>query len=223
MEARAPGASVEETAWEGLAEQEMGASRLPRRGHIGVVLGESSRGLVDVDLDTSAARNLGPSVGPAHVGRPSVSLGHRLFNCDDHPGETIKWSLRRSSAERLGLQPNTDDKSVILELRASGQTMFPPSIHPAGERVEWRDGNSELEPPSIPYSELKRKCDLLAFLGNVESVPAVTGTRHASRWPAPGCLCVISGRAVDTFVRSVAAAVGDEEAERRAMLPRPRK
>ena len=103
--------------------------------NIGVVLGDASGGLVDVDLDMAEARQLVDHV----FGTNAVAFGRagqitHLFI--RHGGEAPKESFfgftdKDAAARLLGLVARSDNKCRVVELRASaGQfTMVPPSLH----------------------------------------------------------------------------------------------
>src|SRR4051794_33359902 len=96
-------------------------------GNIGIRLGDPSRRLVDVDLDCveaiALAHELLPSTGLI-FGRASKRHSHWLYNVDEPPQKTI---------------PLLDHEGgMLVELRSNGgQTIFPPSLHPCGERITW--------------------------------------------------------------------------------------
>ncbi len=99
--------------------------------NIGVILGDASGGLVDVDLDCPEAVQLAPKVLPptgAVFGRDGNPRSHWLYVA---PGaKTTKVNDKRDS---------------LVELRSTGgQTVFPGSVHPSGEPVRWDTG----EPPA---------------------------------------------------------------------------
>lgn len=95
---------------------------------IGLVLGEPSGGLVDVDLDHPKALRLKDLFLP-HTdmvsGRATTRRSHHWYICtDDLPGSTKRYSM--------------PDGTVSVELRTTGgQTVIPPSIHPSGEPYIW--------------------------------------------------------------------------------------
>lgn len=165
--------------------------------NIGVLLGEASAGLVDVDLDCSEASAVAASLLPptnAIFGRRSNPASHYLFT-----------TLTESSAFK---DPESGD--TLLEIRSTGhQTVFPGSIHPSGESVEWYEDGE---------------------VGNVSSDQLLTAVREiaavciiARRWPAEGgrhqaqlvlsAVLVRSGWPVDRaarFVEAVSLAAGAE-------------
>ncbi len=94
--------------------------------NIGILLGKWSGYLVDVDIDDEVALRLADYFLPpteAVFGRRSAPASHRLYRCDPLP---------QSIAFRFF-------NKTLVEIRADSgkQTMFPPSIHPVGEVVEW--------------------------------------------------------------------------------------
>jgi P4 family phage/plasmid primase-like protien len=90
--------------------------------NVGVRLGDSSDGLVDVDLDCAEAVALAPLFLPptATFGRPSKPKSHWLYRC-------------------AGIKTRKPGR-VHVELRSTGgQTVFPPSLHETGEQIAWTD------------------------------------------------------------------------------------
>jgi hypothetical protein len=126
-----------------------------RRQNVGLILGESSRGLVDVDLDVAEAAHVAGRFLPATVtsGRKSSPYSHRWYLS---PGaETIRYK--------------DADGQVLVELRSTGcQTIVAPSVHPGGERIVWHDTSIGLT-----------KVDVKALSANVrELATAVLIARH---------------------------------------------
>jgi hypothetical protein len=93
--------------------------------NIGIVLGEPSGWLIDIDLDAADARELADELLPptdAVSGRPSSPRSHR-------------WYIARGATTKKFADPTT--RKMIVELRSTGcQTVVGPSIHPSGERYE---------------------------------------------------------------------------------------
>ncbi len=93
--------------------------------NVGILLGERSGGVCDVDLDSPKAAAVAPYLLPATLtsGRPSKPNSHLLYRADPVP-ETKLFKLAGKG----------DGRSVV-ELRSTGaQTLAPPSLHPSGER-----------------------------------------------------------------------------------------
>ena len=94
--------------------------------NVGLLLGEPSGGLVDVDLDATeaiaVAQSFLPPTGRRH-GRRSKPNSH-LWYIVEPTTLTAKF--------------NDVDGASLVELRSTGhQTVVPPSIHPSGERIFW--------------------------------------------------------------------------------------
>lgn len=97
--------------------------------NIGIILGEPSKGLVDVDIDCPEALALAPYFLPAtsgRFGRASKRASHWLYYSD------IPKHLKFED-------PNINGPGkTIIELRANGvQTVFPGSVHVSGEDIEF--------------------------------------------------------------------------------------
>ncbi|MBC8134084.1 MAG: bifunctional DNA primase/polymerase [Deltaproteobacteria bacterium] len=117
------------------------------RANIGVLLGEPSSWMVDVDLDHPRAVELADKLLPPTGmtwGRASKPRSHRIYRLT-RPAKTKKWL--------------TGNKEMIVEIRSTGcQTLAPGSTHPSGEAVRWDD---EGEPASIDPDELIAACEKL--------------------------------------------------------------
>src|SRR6516164_6844800 len=137
--------------------------------NIGVILGPSSHGLTDVDLDCGEARAVAPYVLPrtgAIFGRASSRAAHRLYYTD--------LSVGADKAALIFNDPTTGGR--VLELRIGGasgaQTVFPGSIHEEGEAITWEESG---EPASVDGDDLARRVHELAAYSLI-----------ARYWPAPG-------------------------------------
>jgi hypothetical protein len=123
-------------------------SKFRNGGNIGVLLGEPSGGLIDIDLDHALARDLAPEFLPltnAIFGRKGNPRSHYLFYVEDF-GNTKQF-------QGAGL-------GMILEVRSTGgQTVFPPSTHPSGETVEWTVDD---QPAKVDWDTLLRAASKLA-------------------------------------------------------------
>lgn len=189
--------------------------------NIGVLLGPPSDHLVDIDLDIREARELA-----AHLlselptfGRAGAPGGHRLVRCVGAPPKIQKLALTggaaQFAAERLRLAPESNDKAVVLELRSNGQTMFPPSLHPSGERVVWADGAAPNVIPEALWDDLQKRARLLAFLAVVlRAYPREAGCRDEVCMALTGVLLRLGSEEeeVDELVTLVARLAEDEEA-----------
>lgn len=192
------------------------AATLSGDKNLGILTGQASGGLYDMDLDTpeavQAAAAWAPETGCVH-GRASNPSSHRWYLCRDEPAHaTERWEF----AETTGAKKQT----VYAELRGGTadrafQTMAPPSLHPSGEEVVWeREG----APAEAPYAEVRSAI--------ARSVAAALIARH---WPARGsrdaaAMALAGGLVrgtdwsddeIDAFTEMVAWLAGDEEYEQR--------
>ena len=165
--------------------------------NVGVLLGEPSNGLGDVDCDCPQAVTLAPFFLPdamqtAAFGRQSTAIAHYLYTVI---GEARMEQFDDPEAKALG--PNV--KARLLEFRFTGvQTMFPPSVHPSGERVTW---DRYRDPVAVEASTLLPQIRKLAA-----AAMALAGGLLRGGW---------TQEAAERFVEAVAAAAGDEEASKR--------
>ncbi len=128
-------------AWQ---KQRLTEEQLPAHfgqpGNIGIILGEGSGDLVDVDLDCAEARELADQFlppTPAETGRPSTPRSHR-------------WYIASGVKTRQFSDPKT--RKMIVELRSTGgQTLVGPSIHESGEPYDVLEG----DPAPVPAQMLK--------------------------------------------------------------------
>ena len=146
----------------GWTDLRLSASDLPAHfngtGNIGVLLGEPSGWLVDVDLDCEEAVALAPKFLPptgAMSGRPGKPASHWWYVC-----EGMKTRKHQDPVS----------KKMIVELRSTGaQTVVGPSIHPSGEPYDPLDG----EPAVVDAGDLAVAVAALA--------DAVTEARHGRK------------------------------------------
>ena len=94
---------------------------------VGLLLGEPSGGLVDIDLDHPLALRLRAALLPKtemmhdRVGRP---MSHHWFRVTENLPSTRAYKM--------------PDGATIIEIRSTGaQTVIPPSTHPTGEQYRW--------------------------------------------------------------------------------------
>jgi putative DNA primase/helicase len=170
--------------------------------NIGVVLGDPSAGIVDVDIDRMEALPLADYFLPPTqmvFGRKSKPRSHRIYKCPA-PGRTMQWK---------------DDGGVVIELRGNGgQTVFPSSLHhESGEFVEFDKAGA---PTTISWDELENAVVELAVateispsyhLGNRHDITlALSGFLSRAGWP--------QDRSV-SFIEKLARAHGDNETDDR--------
>ncbi|KXG76613.1 hypothetical protein AN618_15060 [Fervidicola ferrireducens] len=170
--------------------------------NIGILLGEPSGWLVDIDLDDPLAVKLAPYFLPfteAVFGRDSKPCSHWLYIC--FGAKTTKWQ---------GI-----DGEMIVELRSTGcQTVFPPSIHPSGETITWY---KEGRPIQISRDELEKACSRLASAVLLAKYWPSQGTRQDTALALAGGLIRLgfNEEEAERFIEAVTVGAGDEESKSR--------
>jgi hypothetical protein len=144
--------------------------------NIGIQFGAVSGGLTDIDLDCTDAIGFAPEFLPptdAIFGRRSKPASHQLYItklCETEKKATIQFA--EYSGRRRG--------AMLVELRIGGDakgsmSVAPPSMHSAGELVEWiRDG----EPASVDGADLQRAVTQLAVASLLKRHYPGEGSRH---------------------------------------------
>jgi len=188
-----------------LTEEEL-PSRISADTNLGLLLGEPSGGLIDVDLDASEAIAVAdfflPKTPRVH-GRLSKPRSHRWYHVSPSP-EYVKLvdPMRQKSDPR---------NSTIVELRQDGhQTVVPPSLHESGEVCGW---DAEGEPAEVDANDIFQRVHTLAAAALLARYWPARGRRHDAALALSGMLLRAGwevGRA-SHFVGAVAAAAGDEE------------
>jgi len=140
--------------------------------NIGVLLGEPSGWLIDVDLDHRRAVELAaeflPST-PAIFGRPGKLRSHWIYRTT---GPVATKKIRSKSA------------GMIVELRSTGQqTVFPPSTHESGEPIAWESEGAE--PAEIAPDELLAAVVALGNRVKVELGERAVAKKKQSKSPSP--------------------------------------
>lgn len=137
---------------DGWQKERVSLTDLPRflgQPNIGVLLGEPSGGLVDIDLDHPEAVRLAPEFlppTPAVFGREGKPRSHYIY---------------RVIGKAKTLRRKTRGGDTIIELRSTGgQTVFPPSIHPSGQRIAWDD--PEAVPAEVQADALRTAVERIA-------------------------------------------------------------
>ena len=190
------------------------AARLIDHGgyNLGLRLGPDHGGLVDFDLDWPEARRLGGLLLDrfARFGREGARGSHYLLR-----GSDAVASKKFDMPELKGVQGLPDEHAVcVLEVRASGHTMAPPSIHPSGEAVTWERDSALLEDTA---KGIYQRAGLLAFLSVAARFYPAQGSRDDFCMALAGALLAagLSPDEADRCVVSVAEVAGDEEAGKR--------
>lgn len=168
-------------------------------GNIGLLLGEPSGGLVDVDLDCPEAMRLAAAFLPPTAmrhGRASKPNSHWFYRLED-AADPVKFTAH--------------DGACLLELRSTGQqTIVPPSIHPSGEKLIWE---SDSDPAVADAEGLAVNAARLASAILLLPRYPEPGTRNDFCLTLAGLL-VRGGMGPEYaahFIRELARAAGDEE------------
>jgi hypothetical protein len=165
--------------------------------NVGILNGEPSGDLVDIDLDRVEAVRLGAEILPTTgciFGRDGKARSHYLYR-----------------ASGVKTRPYRDlDGSTLVELRSSGsQTIVPPSVADGKLRAWDRDG----EPANVDPDELLARTSRLAAACILARHWPGQGARHDASLALAGGLLRAgwSEDDVAAFVLAVARAAGDEE------------
>ena len=117
--------------------------------NIGILTGERSRGLVDIDIDDLDALKFADWFLPesnCSFGRESKPKSHRVYRVTE-------------SKSREAFESN----SMIIEVRGNKHfTLFPGSVHPSGEPIEFVDP-TDFTPTGSSWEELHRAATRIAI------------------------------------------------------------
>jgi len=171
-----------------LSAQELEVFLSDGRANVGVVLGDPSGGLTDVDLDDPVAAAIAPRLlppTPCVFGRKSKPRSHYFYVCP----ELVPY-----------LKARDPSGGCLFELRGDGrQTMVPPSIHPSGEPVEF---DSYGPPATVELSVLQKACTLLAVSTILVKHWPDRGSRHETYLALSGSL-LLSGWGLEDVITVV--------------------
>lgn len=179
--------------------------------NIGINLGASGD-LTDIDLDCKEAWELAPHlllVTNAVFGRKSALKSHWLYLCAGIESKNYIDPVAINT------------KSMILEIRSSGQTVFPPSTHEGThEQIEWEI------PPDFGNLTTINKEELEAHVGRLASAALLArhlklGCFHdATVALAGGLLRIWSEEYTTYFIEVVGRAAGMQDIEDRKRIVR---
>lgn len=153
--------------------------------NVGVLLGEPSNGLVDVDLDHPLAVKLAPNYLPPtgmSWGRVSKPRSHFIYRLTA-PVKTRQFRSNAASGQSV----------MLLELRSTGaQTVAPGSTHESGEEIVWheREVPASLEPQALTHALTELHSAIVSSLG--ESRPSC-GPSETPEDPDVSGICGSSG------------------------------
>jgi hypothetical protein len=193
--------------WPDERHTEESVGRFDPTSNIGVLNGEPSGGLIDVDLDAPeavavAALFLSPT--PLVFGRPGKWRSHWLYRCIPTP-PTTKFTAPQD--------PATKRADMLVEVLSTGsQTVWPPSIHPSGEAIAFEgEPRTPAVVPGARLVEAARSIAVTALLARVW--PREVGVRHQLALAAAGYLLRrgVPVNVVQTIVGAAAREAGDEE------------
>lgn len=170
--------------------------------NVGVSLGEPSDWLTDVDLDSIEAIRIAPHFLPETAifghGSSEKARSHYLYYCEN--SKTTKFQFRGET---------------IVEIRSTGcQTVFPPSIHPNGERYQFYT-NSYIK--TIKFKDLLNSVSKIAGLSLLARYWAKKGSRQDCALAFAGTLLRrdVPEEVVEHYLQVIAVATEDEEAKSR--------
>ncbi|TAG18603.1 MAG: hypothetical protein EAZ40_11250, partial [Rhodobacterales bacterium] len=180
--------------------------------NLGLRLGAEGGGLVDFDLDWPEARRLGGLLLDrfARFGRAGAPGSHFILRCST-PIKSRKYDI----PELKGVSGLPEEHAVcVLEVRAGGYTMAPPSVHPNGEAVVWENDPGLVEDNA---EGIYQKAGYLAFLSVAARFYPAKGSRDDFCMALSGALLSagLSEEQANRCVVRVAQAAGDEEAGKR--------
>jgi hypothetical protein len=172
--------------------------------NIGVILGPSSRGLTDIDLDAPEAIMVAPYLLPrtkAIFGRGSKRASHYLYYTD--------LSVTQDAA---AIQLKTPEQGMLVEVRIGGnkgaQTIFPGSTHESGEAIVWEENG---EPANVSGDTLVILAKHVAAACLIARHWPAKGDRHHAARVLGGLLARagFQDTRIKVFAEAVARAAGD--------------
>lgn len=169
--------------------------------NLGILTGDPSGGLIDVDVDSTEALRLASTFLPetdAVFGRDGKPTSHWLYIADAS-GDTEQFEAPGGG--------------MLAEYRATGtQTIFPPSF--TSELVRWEKTG---EPRRIDAALLRQQVGRLAAASLLAQFWPAQGSRHAASLALTGGLLRArwTEDEVAEFLVAVASAADDEEAQDR--------
>jgi putative DNA primase/helicase len=186
--------------------------------NVGILLGEPSGGLIDIDLDAMEAVRAAPYLLPptamvnGRPGKPSSHWWYRVANPPQRASEKYKDLIRPANPDA----DDEDDRRCLVELRSTGgQTVVPPSIHDTtGERLVW---HSFGEPARVELEQLHRSVRRVAAASLIARYWPPRGVRHELALAIAGGVLRAgwSVEEAEAFVRAVcmAAKTGNVDAK----------
>ena len=172
--------------------------------------------LKDLDLDYDCAADLAKTIGmpqaTAAFGRGSI-IGHLLYNAPGAEAKEFNLPDVKNYPRDLPIH-NGKPSLKVLEIRGSNNTytMFPPSIHPCGDKLTWF--GTQRKPKAITAKRLRQLAGVHAVASAVlYFYPTNAASRFEVRMALAGTLLRtdISTNEAQLYVRQVARLGGDEK------------
>jgi hypothetical protein len=186
--------------------------------NVGVLLGITSHGLTDVDLDCPEAVAIAPYVlasTDAIFGRPTNRSSHWLYETD-----------LSVESDQAAVQFRAPDGKMLVELRIGGggkgaQTIFPGSVHESGEPITWESDRTG-RPATADGRDLARRVKTLAAACLIARAWPAKGGRHNAALVVGGVLARIGNTegVACYLVEAIARAAGDDECKDRGIAAR---
>jgi hypothetical protein len=152
--------------------------------NIGVLLGEPSGWLIDIDIDHKRAVELAEQYlppTPSVFGRAGNTRSHWIYKVTE-PVETKRHKSKSAD--------------MVVELRSTGtQTVFPPSTHESGESISWEDESAEpalVDPQELLDAVQNLATAVLVELG--EKTPTRKTTAPQRTTPPPEAVKLDAGQ-----------------------------
>lgn len=179
--------------------------------NVGILLGDASGGLVDIDIDSPLAL----AIADRYL--PDTGM---VFGRDSKPNSHWVYTVKEAGAT-MRLQSRALNGETLIEYRANGcQTVFPPSVHPSGEVLQFTSG--ELGKPAFVTSdELKCAAKAIAAVcvlaeqwtegSRQDKTMALAGWLLKQQWPLEhvkhllASICIASGDTASLSQRLSAA------------------
>jgi len=176
----------------------------PEPSNVGILLGEPSGGIVDIDVDSPEARRVVP------IGLPPTDC---IFGHGSAPKSHFIYEVNPIlRTERF----SDVDGTVLVEIRSTGaQTLFPPSTHPSGEIYSFNKGRV---PAKVEAEDLYNRVRFLAVYALLARHWPKEGGRQNAALALAGALvrAKFPEADVNLFISRVALAAADEEVGQRA-------
>ncbi len=184
--------------------------------NVGVILGPTSQGLTDIDLDSTEAIVIAPYILPrtgALFGRKSKRASHRLYTTDlavSIDNAAVAYDDPRAKKEKHPERP-----ARLVELRIGGgdkgaQTVFPGSVHKTNELINWEESG---EPAAVDGEQLHQRVAALAAYCLLARYWPAQGGGHHDAAKVVGGLLSRAGRSPETIrivVEAIAKATGSD-------------